>query len=617
MPGTNLTRDEAAQRAQLLDVGAYDVTLDLTTGDKTFRTTTVVRFTARTPGASTFVDLIADAVHEVVLNGRSLPVHEVVSTGRIALDDLAARERAARRRRRHLHAHRRGPAPVRRPGRRRGLPLQPVRGGRRAPGVRVLRPARPQGAFAFTVTAPGHWTVSVRLPDARTGAGDRRDRHLAVRADADAVAVRHGDRRRAVPRRARGAHQPRRPHHPARRLLPALARASTSTPTTSSAVTQAGLRLLRGAVRPPVPVREVRPAVRAGVQRRRDGERRRRDHHRALRVPVQGPRGDRRAPRAHDPARARPHVVRRPRHHALVGRPVAERVVRRVRVHAVPGRGHPVARRPGPRSRSSEKAWAYRQDQLATDAPDRRRHPRPRGRRGQLRRHHLRQGRLGAQAAGALGRAGGVRRRACGATSGAHAWGNTTLRDLLRRAGGDERARPRHLGAAVAAAGRGEHAAPRSPGRRRRRDHRARRRPGGARRPPGAAPAPPRRRRVRPRRRQAAPHAPRRARRRGGPHGGAGSRRACRARTCCWSTTTTWPTPRSGWTRASLATAVGHLRDFDDALPRSLVLARRVGHDPRRRAGRPLVRRSGARHRRLRRRPERRAARCCGSSPAR
>src|SRR5918911_629146 len=77
VPGTNLTRDEAAQRARLLDMAGYDVTLNLTTGDKTFRTTSVVRFAARTPGAATFVDLIADAVHEVVLNGRSLPVQEV------------------------------------------------------------------------------------------------------------------------------------------------------------------------------------------------------------------------------------------------------------------------------------------------------------------------------------------------------------------------------------------------------------------------------------------------------------------------------------------------------------------------------------------------------------
>jgi aminopeptidase N len=86
--GTNLTRAEAQERAALLDVTSYDVTLDLTTGDKTFRTTTVVRFTCRTPGASTFVDLIASDVHEVVLNGRSLPVHDVVSTGRIALPSL-------------------------------------------------------------------------------------------------------------------------------------------------------------------------------------------------------------------------------------------------------------------------------------------------------------------------------------------------------------------------------------------------------------------------------------------------------------------------------------------------------------------------------------------------
>ncbi len=90
MAGTNLTRDEARERAGLLDVASYDVTLDLTTGDKTFRTTTVVRFTARTPGASSFVDLIAAEVAEVVLNGRHLPVHEVVSTARIALPDLQA-----------------------------------------------------------------------------------------------------------------------------------------------------------------------------------------------------------------------------------------------------------------------------------------------------------------------------------------------------------------------------------------------------------------------------------------------------------------------------------------------------------------------------------------------
>ncbi|MBI4939590.1 MAG: aminopeptidase N [Actinobacteria bacterium] len=91
MPGTNLTRDEAAERARLLGVEAYDVTLDLTTGADTYASTTVVTFTCAEPGASTFVDLIAPTVHEVVLNGRALDVTEVVSTGRIALPDLAAR----------------------------------------------------------------------------------------------------------------------------------------------------------------------------------------------------------------------------------------------------------------------------------------------------------------------------------------------------------------------------------------------------------------------------------------------------------------------------------------------------------------------------------------------
>ena len=37
MPGTNLTRDEAATRAALLDVTSYSIDLDLTTGDNDLR----------------------------------------------------------------------------------------------------------------------------------------------------------------------------------------------------------------------------------------------------------------------------------------------------------------------------------------------------------------------------------------------------------------------------------------------------------------------------------------------------------------------------------------------------------------------------------------------------
>ena len=89
MPGENLTRIEARERAEALSVSEYQVVLDLTQGPATFASRSTVRFTA-TPGVSSFIDLIAATVHEVVLNGRSLPVAEVFADSRIRLDDLAA-----------------------------------------------------------------------------------------------------------------------------------------------------------------------------------------------------------------------------------------------------------------------------------------------------------------------------------------------------------------------------------------------------------------------------------------------------------------------------------------------------------------------------------------------
>ena len=90
MPGTNLTRDEAATRAALLHVDSYEVALDLTTGPTTFHTVTTVRFTARTPGADTWIDFVGDSVTSVTLNGRTLDPAEVFADSRIALPGLAA-----------------------------------------------------------------------------------------------------------------------------------------------------------------------------------------------------------------------------------------------------------------------------------------------------------------------------------------------------------------------------------------------------------------------------------------------------------------------------------------------------------------------------------------------
>ncbi|WP_335978036.1 aminopeptidase N [Streptomyces sp. CA2R106] len=91
MAGTNLTRAEAQERARLLRVEAYDIELDLRGAQDggTFRSVTTVRFEVREPGAS-FIDLIAPAVHEVVLNGTALDADRVFADSRIALDDLPA-----------------------------------------------------------------------------------------------------------------------------------------------------------------------------------------------------------------------------------------------------------------------------------------------------------------------------------------------------------------------------------------------------------------------------------------------------------------------------------------------------------------------------------------------
>ena len=42
----NLTRAEARERAALIDVDSYEVSLDLTRGGKVFGSTTAVKFTA-------------------------------------------------------------------------------------------------------------------------------------------------------------------------------------------------------------------------------------------------------------------------------------------------------------------------------------------------------------------------------------------------------------------------------------------------------------------------------------------------------------------------------------------------------------------------------------------
>ncbi|MEU3922623.1 aminopeptidase N [Streptomyces sp. NPDC029004] len=85
-----LTRDEAQTRAQLLDVHRYTVELDLTGGEETFDSRTVIHFTARATG-DTFVELKPAVLRSVTLDGQPIDP-ESLAENRLALTGLSAGE---------------------------------------------------------------------------------------------------------------------------------------------------------------------------------------------------------------------------------------------------------------------------------------------------------------------------------------------------------------------------------------------------------------------------------------------------------------------------------------------------------------------------------------------
>nr|WSX52411.1 aminopeptidase N [Streptomyces sp. NBC_00974] len=153
-----LTRNEAQLRAQLLDVRHYEVTLDLTTGDETFESSTVIRFAARTAG-DTFLELKPDELRSVRLDGHPLDP-AALDDGRLPLTGLTE-----------------GPHELRVDARMRysrtgeGLHrfTDPADGETYVytqlflDDVQRVFPAFDQpdlkAVFEFTVTAPAHWTV--------------------------------------------------------------------------------------------------------------------------------------------------------------------------------------------------------------------------------------------------------------------------------------------------------------------------------------------------------------------------------------------------------------------------------------------------------------------------
>ncbi|MGG5260907.1 aminopeptidase N [Phycicoccus avicenniae] len=164
MPGTNLTRDEAAARAALVTVDTHDVVLDVTQGPETFATTSTIRFSCTTEGAETFLDFVGGTVQQVTVNGTDLDAEAHYADSRIRLTGLAAQNEVVVR------------ATGRYTNTGEGLHrfVDPVDDEVylytqfEVPDSRRMYPVFEQpdlkAAFAFTVTAPAHWQVVSNSP---------------------------------------------------------------------------------------------------------------------------------------------------------------------------------------------------------------------------------------------------------------------------------------------------------------------------------------------------------------------------------------------------------------------------------------------------------------------
>ena len=89
MPGLNLSRIEARDRAEHLYVNSYAVTLDVTKGEETFYSKSEVSFTCNKPGYSTFIDAVGRSVISATLNGAAVDVSNFDGES-IFLTNLAA-----------------------------------------------------------------------------------------------------------------------------------------------------------------------------------------------------------------------------------------------------------------------------------------------------------------------------------------------------------------------------------------------------------------------------------------------------------------------------------------------------------------------------------------------
>ena len=185
MPIAEITSAETGERARLVQTDSYDVALDLTRGAEVFGSTSVIRFGCTQPGASTYVDLIAESVQEITLNGTAIDPAVAFADGRIMLTEPRGPQRAAGGRR-----------PVVTRGDGTGLHRAVDSADGKVYTYTKFEPAYARrvyanfeqpdlkAAFTFDITAPAHWTVLSNQPGPAPEPAGARPRRVALPADA-------------------------------------------------------------------------------------------------------------------------------------------------------------------------------------------------------------------------------------------------------------------------------------------------------------------------------------------------------------------------------------------------------------------------------------------------
>ncbi len=74
MPGVNIARSEAAERAKYLTIESYDISLDLTVGSDVFLSTSRILFSCNKAGYDTFVDAVGKSIKSALLNGEPVDI---------------------------------------------------------------------------------------------------------------------------------------------------------------------------------------------------------------------------------------------------------------------------------------------------------------------------------------------------------------------------------------------------------------------------------------------------------------------------------------------------------------------------------------------------------------